>query len=299
MGTTMASSSDDGEISSLPLVNRPEGVAQGSMGSIYVSQVLTGGISEVYPESGAEKVRVNGQEGRRALGIETYKNAIVVAGGGSALGIDGPALFAYDRTTGEELASCAPSTAVFINDVAIIGKYAYFTCSAAPLVIKVNAERLLNGECEMESIPIPEQFADDFTGNPDEGMIAANGVASMGRGLVIVTTNTGSAFYFQPESGYIMKLVDGEVVGADGIDIYGRHMYIAAGTNIYKYKLTSREKGAELSSVVTDDLWENLASVVVSDGKLFAADLTPLSVPVFSEFVDGFDGNFNLHVIDL
>ena len=111
---------------------RPAGITQGEGSTLYVTNVLFGGVRKVDVTNGTvTEVVPNGAHlDRTAVAIAYHNGALFVAGGtGSAtLGSVG-AVYVYDAATGRELVSCSPGSvaASFLNGIAIVGAVAYAT----------------------------------------------------------------------------------------------------------------------------------------------------------------------------
>jgi hypothetical protein len=136
---------------------RPEGIvavfddymltSEFAFGGIKRVNILTGRISQVVPPYEFME--------RGALGLEYYDGHLLVAGGG----LD-PKLFVYNVETGTEVAACATRNETsFLNDVAIVGNYAYVTDSFNSVIMVVDvASALLLGVCKVQFIELPAEL---------------------------------------------------------------------------------------------------------------------------------------------
>jgi len=154
---------------------RPEGITQSPDGnSMFVTEMLYGGVKKVDILTGEieQIVPSYGFLERGAYGILYHNDALFVAGGGVPDGTP-VMLYLYDAETGEEIAACAPvGDAYLLNDVAILGNYAYVTDSYYNKLMVVDVEAALAGSCDVFSIKLPSEY---FLADPPESFPRANG----------------------------------------------------------------------------------------------------------------------------
>jgi hypothetical protein len=160
-------------LTSISLGNvRPEGIlavyddymltSEFGYGGIKKVNILTGEISQVVPSYGFTK--------RGSLGLEYYEGHVFVAGGGFD-----PKLFVYQVENGTQVAACAPeSETSFLNDVAIVGNYAYVTNSINNTIMVVDVAKALLGVCDVLSIETPAELFQS-----QDGEFLANGMSQV------------------------------------------------------------------------------------------------------------------------
>lgn len=159
-------SSDPQPMDEISLGNkRPKGITKGSDGYMYVTEMLYGGIKKVNVLTGDVEQLVSSGEylARGAYGIVEHQDALFVAGGGVPNGTP-LMVYVYDTTSGEEIAACAPEDDgwYLLNDIAILGDYAYVTDSYYNKIMVLNVTAALNGTCESFAIKTPSHL---FVGN--------------------------------------------------------------------------------------------------------------------------------------
>jgi hypothetical protein len=136
---------------------RPEGITRGPGDTMFVSEMLYGGIKKVNVLTGEieQVVPSYGYKERGAYGVIQHGDALFVAGGGIPDGTP-TKLYVYDADTGEEIVSCDPAWYAFLlNDVAILGKKAYVTDSYYNTLMVVDVAKALEGKCDVSSLRTP------------------------------------------------------------------------------------------------------------------------------------------------
>lgn len=302
MGMGVGSSSEDEpvqpDVTTFQVTARPEGSAPGPTDdTVYISEVILGGVKLLNIETGEEQQVVPSNPSRAAVGLATFENAIFVAGGGEPL-FATPSIHVYDAVTGEDIVSCFPDGALFVNDLAIVGGYLYATCSINPVLMKFDVGALLAGECVMESIPLTPAI--DFTADLENELNASNGIAPYGKGVIICTYGFGSVYYLNLETYETSQLVDGELPLADGVLVDKNTLYILTNLGIIvEYNLTGMDNPTvELVRVIANEAFETLATASFAGEKLVAMDLTP-SVEFGVDFDETNLMTFKVHVVDV
>ncbi|MEV0385169.1 superoxide dismutase [Nonomuraea sp. NPDC050643] len=201
-----------------PLPNgfQPEGIAIGGPYAYFGSRA-TGDIYRADLRTGKGAVISKGP-GTQSLGLKTDgRGRLFVAGGnaGNARVIDlrtGAVLKSYQLATGTS----------FVNDVILVGRAAYFTDSANPVLYKLELGR--GGALPDAAVSIPLSGAIQYTTGNN-----ANGIAPSpdGRSLLIVQSNTGKLFEVNPSSGVTTEVgLGGELLtNGDGLLLSGRTLY--------------------------------------------------------------------------
>jgi hypothetical protein len=138
---------------------RPIGIARGPDDTMYVTEMLYGGVKKVNILNGevVQVVPPYGFRERGARGIVLEQDHLFVAGGGVP---DGTPLmmYVYDAYNGEEITSCAPPGSddwYLLNDIAIHGDYAYVTDPYYNKLLVMDVAAALKGTCNVSSIKTP------------------------------------------------------------------------------------------------------------------------------------------------
>lgn len=297
MGSSSSSSEDEPAIvTTFQVSARSEGSAPGPTDdTVYISEVLLGGVKLLNVETGEEQQVVPSDPSRAALGLATYGNAIFVAGGGEPLGAT-PSVHVFDVTTGDKIVSCFPEGALLVNDLTVVDGYLYVTESINPLLMKYDIGALLVGECVMDRIPLTPAI--DFTGDSENALSASNGIAPYGKGVIICTYGFGSVYYLNLETYETSQLINGELPLADGVVVDNNTLYILTNMSIIaEYKLRGMDHPkVELVRVTENEAFEALATGTLVGDKLVAIDVTP-SVEFGSEFDPTNTNTFKVHVV--
>lgn len=206
---------------------QPEGIAIGRGKNFYVGSLLHGGIYGGDLRTGKGQIVVPPQEGRIAVGLDVDKrsNAIFVAGGGPLLGPIPGSGYVYDARTGEQLAEY-PFNGVFVNDVIVTRKAAYFTDSGRPVLYKVplGPRGRLPNPPAFEEIPLGPGF--DFD---PALLINTNGIVATpnGKWLIVANTSFASVYKVNPKTGEAMKIDLGgdDLPFVDGLVLAGKKLY--------------------------------------------------------------------------
>lgn len=265
---------------SFPLGNiRPEGTIRGHGPTIYVSHFFFGGVSAVDVLSGTvqEIVPDKGFQERGGIGLEYYKGALFVGGGGPMGLLMSAAVHVYDASTGDELASCQPdyADAQFMNEVTIKDGMAYITDSGRSKLMVMDADAALQGNCQVSSIDLPEQI---FNLGPD--IWGANGIAPFHDGLIIVHETDGSAFYLdlKNQNSITQIIQNGGAPTADGLVIIGNKMYITQNleNKISMWKISRGEGGVPVGATklgdITSELYRSPATSVIFRGRIYSVN---------------------------
>jgi len=251
---------------------QPEGIAAGRGTSLYVGSIPTGAIWKADARTGQGDVLVEGQPGRSAIGIKVdRRNRLFVAGGATGRA------FVYDAATGADLASyqlAAPGAATFVNDVAVTGRTAWFTDSAAAQLYALPLGRHggLPGQGEVRTLPLTGDF--QF----QEGGINLNGIVAArdGRVLLAVQTSTGKLFRINPRSGVTREVDLGGATleNGDGLLLAGRALFVVQNrSNQIAVVLLSRslDRGRVVTTL-TDPDFDVPTTVAFQAGRLYAVN---------------------------
>ncbi|MFC4118154.1 superoxide dismutase [Nonomuraea zeae] len=202
-----------------PLPNgfQPEGIEIGPGPYAYFGSRATGDIYRADLRTGKGAVISKGP-GTQSLGLKTDERGRLFVAGGNA----GNARV-IDLRTGEILKSYTLATGTsFVNDVILVGRAAYFTDSANPVLYKLELGR--GGALPAEAVKIPLSGAIQYTTGNN-----ANGIAPSPdhRSLLIVQSNTGKLFEVDPSSGVTTEVnLGGELLtNGDGLLLSGRTLY--------------------------------------------------------------------------
>lgn len=246
----------------LPAGFQPEGIAIGGQHAYFGSRA-TGDIYRADLRTGKGGVISKGP-GTQSLGLKTDGHGrLFVAGGtaGNARVIDlrtGAVLKSYQLATGTS----------FVNDVILVGRDAYFTDSANPVLYKLELGR--GGALPAEAVKIPLSGAIQYTTGNN-----ANGIAPSpdGRSLLIVQSNTGKLFEVDPSSGVTTEVdLGGEsLVNGDGLLLAGRTLYAVQNrlNTIAVIGLARDGASGKLVKRLTDDRFDVPTTVAAHGHRLY------------------------------
>lgn len=194
----------------LPAGWQPEGIAAKG-NQLYAGSLANGAIYTVDTKGRKGRVLYAGRQGRNANGIQVAGRNLLVAGGRSGQ------LYVYDRKTGREVGAYDVD-GTFVNDVAILGKTAYFTDSEQPVLHTLPKK----GTGTPGRVPITGDLQYVPEGLDANGIVATKGT------LITVQSATGKLFTIDPQTG-VSKQIDlgGAVLtNGDGLLIKGRTLYV-------------------------------------------------------------------------
>jgi sugar lactone lactonase YvrE len=240
---------------------RPEGITSvGGEPYVYTSEIFYGGIKKVNLETGESEQIVEpfGYFVRGGFGMDYYKGAIFVAGGGPGAGLPG-LLYVYDSETGEDIAACAPTGNVgVLNDVIVYEGKAYVTDSAVNSIMVVDADAALKGECIVSSIELSEELFLSTTGE-----FLANGIVDYEGGL-LVARSLGGLFYVDLDDESVVEVLG--TTNGDGLVVDGDTLYINESTGIisvWRLSLEGSLVNAEFERSIMSDLFDFASTSIV------------------------------------
>ena len=163
----------------VPPGSLPEGIASGKGNTFYAGSRLDGSVYAGDYRTGEGEVVVPGGDGRKPFGLKYEGGKLYVAGGDTGKG------FVYDARTGA-LLDTLDFGGVFVNDVTVTRKAAYFTDSDAsrPFIYRYDRR---TGETSALPISGDLEYVAGFN---------ANGIAATpnGKTLIVVQSGTGKLF---------------------------------------------------------------------------------------------------------
>lgn len=227
----------------LPDGFRPEGVAAGKGGSIYVGSIPTGRVLEIDTKSGASREAVPAREGHAAIGLkyDQRKDRLFVSGGPTGKA------FVYDEDNGNELAAfqlTAAGQPTFINDVVLTGDTAYFTDSMQPVIYAVKQD--LSGVRPIALTDFP--MTDGINLN---GIEAANN----GRVLLAIQSPTGVLWRIDPRTGS-HEAVDlrgaPPLTNGDGLLLLGERLLLVVQNRSNKIAVVRLDRDYDSGRVVDE-----------------------------------------------
>lgn len=255
---------------SLPVGFQPEGIVIGERNTFFVGSAVYGTIYKGNLRTGKGEVFINplelGLPPAQAVGLSLDKRSgyLYVAGGFS---IEPPfigKIHVYNYRNGThvrtfEIPSPGP---VFINDVILTQKAAYFTDSFNAVLYKIPLRKngRLTNSSEVVHLPL-DGFSMAAVGLPGFPVpIFANGIEAdpSGHKLIVANMDRGELYSVNPYNGSA-KLIDlgGDLVPyADGILLDGRTLYVVQNVlnQIAVIRLDSKLKSGRIVNVITDDL---------------------------------------------
>lgn len=263
---------------------RPEGITTGPSEDVYyVSELLFGGVKEV-DLSGDEPVVSQvvpsfGFAARGAIGLayDDETGLILVAGGGTAVGLPGTGAYAYS-TDGSEVAACQPDESFgFINDAVVRDGKAYFTDSFSNQLYVLDMAALVNGECEASTVVLPDVFI-------PAGGFTANGIVSYAEGLIIVLS-PGGLYYVDLYTLEATEILSAEETGqgGDGLAIGDDLLYISFNSQnllgVYELSFDGSTVSASAAGTISNEAYDSPTTCAVSGDTLAAVNARFGSLP--------------------
>ena len=246
----------------LPDGYRPEGIAAGEGGSIYVGSIPTGRVLEIDTKTGAAREAVPARDGHAAIGLkhDERKDRLFVSGGPTGKA------FVYDASSGTELAAfqlTAVGMPTFINDVVLTRKAAYFTDSMQPVIYAV--KRDLSGVTPIE-----------LTGFPMTEEINLNGIeaAANGRVLLAIQTSEGVLWRIDPRTGAhtAVDLGGQELTAGDGLLLLGERTLLVVQNRLNQIavvRLGKRFTSGRVVRTITHPDFDVPTTVALQRGSLY------------------------------
>lgn len=252
----------------LPAGWRPEGIASGPRHQLYVGSIPTGAIYRADARTGEGAVLVPPREGRAAIGIEISRGVIWVAGGPTGKA------FLYDAKTGADVATAELTTGdSFINDVAVVGRSAWFTDSRQPELRRVTLGT--GGATTVTRLPITGAFQYDADPSTNE----ANGIVAIdrGRALLVVQSRTGKLFRVDAATGVSTEVVlaGGDLANGDGLLLAGpRELLVVRNRDnlIAQVRLDRRATSGTIVRTIADPDFRVPTTIAFQLGGLYAVN---------------------------
>jgi sugar lactone lactonase YvrE len=241
----------------VPPGSQPEGIASGKGTTLYVGSRADGSVYRADARTGAGAVFVPGQAGRAAFGLKRAGRELYVAGGPTGFG------YVYDAQTGDNVGA-HDFDGMFVNDVTVTRKAAYFTDSNKPFLYVYPRGRHAG-----------DPFALPITGDLVYGAgINANGIAATRNGstLILVQTSTGKLFSADPRTG-VTRLIDAPPVpNGDGLLLRGRTLYVVQNqlNKIAVLRLDRSLRSGALVTELTDPDFDIPTTVAAIGRRLYA-----------------------------
>jgi hypothetical protein len=247
----------------LPDGYRPEGIAAGKGGSVFVGSIPTGRVLEIDTKTGAQEEAVPARDEHAAIGLKYDRRAdrLFVSGGPTGKA------FVYDASSGAELAAFQLTPAgqpTFINDVVLTRRFAYFTDSLQPVIYAVRRD--LSG---VEPIAL--------TGFPmTPGQNNLNGIEAVkkGRLLLAVQTSEGVLWRIKASDGshVPVDLHGAELTNGDGLLLVGKRTLLVVqnrSNQIAVVKLGRGYRSGRVVSTLTHPDFDVPTTVARQRGSLF------------------------------
>ena len=241
----------------VPAGSQPEGIASGKGTTLYVGSRANGSVYRADARTGRGAVFVPAQTGRKAFGLKQADGRLFVAGGDTGFG------YVYDARSGANVAD-HDFDGMFVNDVTVTRRAAYFTDSNKPFIYVWPRGRRAG-----------EPFALPITGELVYGPgINANGIAATpdGRTLIIVQSATGELFTANPRTGATTLIDAPPVVNGDGLLLRGRTLFVVQNRDnkVAVLRLGRRLSSAALVAELTDRDFDVPTTLAAIGRKLYA-----------------------------
>jgi hypothetical protein len=225
----------------LPDGYRPEGIAAGRGGSVFVGSIPTGRVLQIDTKTGAQDEAVPARDGHAAIGLKYDRRAdrLFVSGGPTGKA------FVYDASSGAELAAFQLTPAgqpTFINDVVLTKRFAYLTDSLQPVIYAVRRD--LSG---VQPIAL--------TGFPmTPGQNNLNGIEAVrkGRLLLAIQSSEGVLWRIKRSDGshVPVDLHGAEVTNGDGLLLVGKRTLLVVQNRSNQIAVVKLSRGYRSGRVV-------------------------------------------------
>ena len=255
------------DVIALPEGFQPEGITSGRGTTFYVGSLLDGAIYRGDARTGKGSVFIPGTEGHVAVGTEVdHRNRLWVAGG------DTGKARVYNARTGElrRTYRLAPAGTVFVNDVVVTKRAAYFTDSVRP--------RLYVAALRPDGRLGPARrvfFSGALSYQPGFNV---NGIEASpnGRTLLVVQSNTGNLYAVNARTGRT-RLVDlggASLTNGDGLLRQGRTLYVVRNrlNEIAVVRLAARYRSGTVIDTLTDADFDVPTTVARIGSALYAVN---------------------------
>jgi sugar lactone lactonase YvrE len=230
----------------LPDGFRPEGIAVGAGTTFYTGSLGGLGVYKGDLRTGDGAIFIPGND-RTFVGMKVDDTGrLWIAGGGTGAG------YAFDATTGEELASFQFASApTFVNDVIVTREAAWFTESQRPVLYRVDIAP--DGE-------IGAATTVDLTGKIE--FVAGfnlNGIAATPDGSTLIVVNSSTGKLYAIDTGTIatheIDLGGATMTQGDGILLHGQTLYVVRNrmNQIAVIELAPDLSSGTVVDVITND----------------------------------------------
>ncbi|MGH2490302.1 MAG: superoxide dismutase [Candidatus Limnocylindria bacterium] len=253
------------DVIQLPNGFRPEGIAVGTGTTFFTGSLGGLGVYRGDLRTGEGATFIPGN-GRTFVGMKVDATGrLWIAGGGTGSG------YAFDATTGEELASFQFASApTFVNDVIVTKDAAWFTESLRPTLYRVAIGP--NGAIGTAA-PV------DLTGKIE--FVAGfnlNGIAATPDGSMLITVNstTGKLYAIDTETiaTHEIDLGGATVTTGDGILLHGQALYVVRNrmNQIAVVELPPDLSSGTVVDVITSAAFDVPTTITRHGGALYAVN---------------------------
>jgi hypothetical protein len=256
----------------LPNGFAPEGIESGKATSVFVGSLIDGAIWRGDLRTGEGAVLAEGASGRVSVGIayDASRDRLWVAGGGPALFGAGD-VRVYDASSGQLLATYAPSGVGFLNDVTITKDAVYVTDSTVSELVVIS----LPADGSLPSTATKLPLTGDFEPTPGFNL---NGIVSSDDVLIVGQSSTGKLFLVDPATGATDEVeLSGAglpLIDADGLELHGHRLYAVRNTNnlVAVVRLGSQFASGIVLGEITDPGLDIPTTATVAAGRLWAVN---------------------------
>jgi sugar lactone lactonase YvrE len=252
----------------LPDGFQPEGISIAG-NQFYVGSIPTGAIYRGSLRTGQGSILVPGAAGRAAIGVETDRGRLFVAGGPTGKA------FVYDARTGRLLAErmLATGAGTFVNDVVVTRRAAWFTDSFRPVLYRLplGPGGRPGGQAAVQTLAL----SGDYQHQPGFNL---NGIEATANGatLVVVQSSTATLFAVDPRSGRTRTIGLGaaSVSNGDGLVLRGRTLYVVQNqlNQIARITLAPNLRSGRVVRTITDPLLDVPTTADLNGSRLYAVN---------------------------
>jgi len=256
----------------LPVGWQPEGITSDGGRTFWVGSLADGALYRGDLRTGAGKVLLPGEPGRRLVGTFYDRRSGLVWAVGA---LDGEGrVWAVDGSTGAVRAAVAVPGTGFLNDLVVTGRTVWVTDSTAnDQLVRIRLGRNLLPAGSSVLVPLPDPW-------PRTGAFRANGIRALPDGSLVVVHSAAGLFRYVPSTSRLAPLpVTGTpaVVSGDGLELKGDRLWVVRGSggqDITQLRLKERQGrwSATVERLLTSPRFDVPTTATFARGDLYAVN---------------------------